>query len=96
MKPLVIIIAMILASCGDPNDEAIRHLVIAELIQQEKVPESQVQIVSVRFSAEDKATVDATIRDLATKGSAPAKQMTCLVERQAGRWRVTNTSLGSR
>ena len=88
----MLIAALLLASCGDPNSEVIRHLVIAELIQSERVPESQVEIVSIAYPDKNSASVQANILDLATKGSTPSERISCRLERREGRWRVTGVS----
>ena len=63
-KNLSLCLALVtLAGCGNSNEDAVRHLVIAEVIQRESVPETRVQVVEVRFNGEDYATVRVRILD---------------------------------
>jgi hypothetical protein len=50
-----------LSACGPSNAEAIRHVVLAELIERQKVPESHIDIASINFRGENEATVEARI-----------------------------------
>ena len=93
LKPLSLLIcsAMILAllalsACSRPESEVVSLLVTAELIQREKVPESRVKVVSVRFQNEDAATVEANISPAGTKATEPDRRLICRLERTGGRW----------
>jgi hypothetical protein len=81
----------VLASCGSSQEQAVRHLVIAELIQREGVPETRVQIVEVRFDGDQRATVQARILD-PSRGGEPHKILTCAVENKNGRWAIVKVS----
>ena len=83
--------ALALAGCWSSSEEAVRHLVIAELIQREGVPETRVQIVEVRFDGDQRATVQARILD-PSRGGEPHKVLTCAVEKKNGRWAIVKVS----
>jgi len=79
------------ASCGSSREDAVRHLVIAECIQRENVPETRIQIVQVRFEGAQQATVQARILD-PSRGGEPHKILTVTVENKDGRWAVEKVS----
>jgi hypothetical protein len=81
-------------SCGNPDSEAVRHLVIAELIQREGIPGSQISVTSVHFPTDGTAIVEVLILQTSTKASTPQRKVQCRLERKEGRW--TLVSIGDR
>jgi hypothetical protein len=81
---------LLLVGCGQPNDQAIQHVVIAELIQAEHVPESRVEIRSVRLVGEDEAIVETKVWGPGGRADRWEK-VECRVKREAGRWRLVET-----
>jgi len=76
-----------LAACGPSNTEAIRHVVMAELIERLKVPGSHIDIASINLHGENEATVEARILPERSQGLEWTR-LECKVVRRAGRWRV--------
>lgn len=89
---LLLVCAM--ASCTRVEEQAIRHLVISELIQREHVPEGHIEINEVRFVSARHVIVEAKI--LPQEGRSGTKgSMHCKVERIGQRWKVTEVLGGS-
>ncbi len=82
-------------SCGNRDTEAVRHLVLAELIQREGILESQISISSIHFPSEETATVEAVIFQTATKAVTPERKVQCHLERKGGRWSLVSVDDGS-
>jgi ribosomal protein L36 len=76
-----------LSACGPSNTEAIRHVVLAEIIQRQKVPGSHIDIASINFHGESEATVEVRILPERSQG-VERTRLECKVVRRAGRWRV--------
>jgi hypothetical protein len=83
--------AFVLISCSGANEQAIRHLVTAELIEREQLPESHIDIRSIRFVPEHKAEVMAKMLERGGRSGA-WRTLRCDVERIAGRWAVRQVS----
>lgn len=85
--PLILILLCALASCAHPDEQAIRHLVIAELMQREHLPESHIEIETVRLLSAQEAIVIARI--LPFEGRAGMKRtVRCKLQRSGSRWAV--------
>ena len=82
------ILTLVIAACSAPDTDVVRHLVIAELIQRGSVSESQIAIHSIRFPAQDVATVQADILQTPAKSVDPARKFVCELRREGGRWRM--------
>jgi hypothetical protein len=82
-------------SCGNRDSEAVRYIVLAELIQREGVTDNQIRVGSVRFPSDDAATVEATILQSATKAATPERKVQCRLERKEGRWSLVSVDDGS-
>ena len=80
---ICVTLALLLVSCAGNDEQAVRHLVLAELIQREKLPESHVEIRSVRFLSANRAIVDARV--MREEGRAAGwHTLHCSVERDSG------------
>lgn len=88
---LAALLTLVLTSCARNEEQAIRHVVLAELIQREHLPESHIEVQSVRFVTGQRATVTAKV--LGQGGRADTwRTVRCTLERDAGRWTVREIS----
>ena len=79
------IFLLALDSCTGTEEQAVRHVVLAELIQREHQPQGAIEIQSVDFISQDRTVVLAKV--LARQGRASGwHKLRCTVERDAGRW----------
>jgi len=90
-----LIVILCATSCGNRDSEAVRHIVTAELIQREGIPDSQISVVSVHFPSDGTATVEAIILQSATKAATPERKVQCRLERKEGRWNLVSVDDGS-
>lgn len=91
-------LAVLLISCERNEEQAIRYIVTAELIERYQVSEEHVRLVEIQFAGAD-ATVRAEVRE---RGRAGAKrELICMVKRSASRdsaeahWTVTTIEDGN-
>jgi hypothetical protein len=84
----IVLLMLAIAACSKPETDAVRHLVIAELIQRERVPESTIVIISIRFPAPDIATVEANILTIPAKSVDPTRRLVCQLQKENGRWKL--------
>jgi hypothetical protein len=91
--PLVLSILMVLTlvSCAGNQEQAVRHLVLAELIQREDLPENQIQIQAVHFVSGREAVVDAKVLGHGGRFDGWHK-LRCTVELDSGRWSIMKVS----
>lgn len=99
ISPRMLIVSLILslcctlASCAHSDEQAIRHLVISELMQREKLPESHIEIETVRLLSAQEAIVVARI--LPFEGRAGTKRtLRCRLQRSGGHWTVEQVQGG--
>jgi len=90
----LLLLVCTLASCARVEEQAIRHLVISELIQREHVPEGHIEINEVRFVSARQVIVEAKI--LPQEGRSGTKRgVHCKVEWIGQRWKITEVLGGS-
>jgi hypothetical protein len=88
--------ATTLNESGGPNGEsecagtvsdrqAVKHLVMAELIDREQVPESPISVRKVPIDGRQRATVRASVFGPAARFTAK-REYRCELERESGRW----------
>lgn len=91
--PAALLLFCVLASCARGDEQAIRHLVISELMQREHLPEGHIEIETVRFLSAQEAIVVAKI--LPFEGRAGMKRtVRCKLQRSGGRWSVDHVEGG--
>ena len=87
----VLLLALMLASCASNEEQAIRHIVTAELIQRHQVPESHIDIVSVSSRTPAQATVLARVFPQGGRTGSP-REYQCELTRDAGRWSLASVT----
>lgn len=84
---LLVATALLLSSCGDADEQAIRHLVVAELIQRENVPESFVEIQSVTLLDSSDSVVHAKVLEHGGR-AGQWNAMECCLRKSGERWSI--------
>lgn len=74
-------------ACQDDHEQAIRHVVIAEFIEREKVTEEHVEIIEVRIEAPRRAEVKVRVTGTSGRASVPLT-FRCRLTHDSGRWSV--------
>ena len=85
----VLLLALTLASCASNEEQAIRHIVTAELIQRHQVPETHIDIVSVSFRNPAQATVLARVFPQGGRIGSP-QEYQCELTRDSARWSLVS------
>lgn len=81
------VLVVLLAACSGTDEQTVRHLVIAELIEREHLSEGYVRIQEVRIESQHHAVVKAKV--LGQDGRAATwHTYRCELERDAGRWAI--------
>jgi len=88
LRQLLFGAALALSSCGGADEQVIRHLVVAELIQSEKVPESFVEIQSVKVLNHDDSVVHAKVLEHGGR-AGQWNAVECQLKKHEKRWAVT-------
>ncbi|MFN7919135.1 MAG: hypothetical protein U0Q16_03510 [Bryobacteraceae bacterium] len=83
---------LIAAACASRDEQAVRHLVIAEMIERSQVPEERVQIATVRFPSPDEADVEAEVWPALSRGRGVQK-VHCVLKRIAQRWTIEKVNV---
>ncbi|MBI2687582.1 MAG: hypothetical protein HYX27_14825 [Acidobacteria bacterium] len=91
LSKVAIGLVLFFVGCGGNDEQAIRHLVVSELIQRESVPESHIEIETLQVTGKNQAAVDAKIRGLAGR-SADWHRVHFDLLREGGRWRAGKVS----
>lgn len=77
---------VLLAACSGIDEQAARHLVIAELIERQRVPESYIVIEDVRTENGQRARVKAKVLGPGEGRAGHWHRYVCLLERDGRRW----------
>ncbi len=91
LRTSVLLLVLALASCASNEEQAIRHLVTAELIQRHRVPESHIDILSVSFRNPAQATVLVRVFPQGSRTGSPHSYQ-CELTRNSGRWSLAAIS----
>lgn len=82
----VAILLLLAVSCAGREEQAIRHLVTAELIERERVTEDRIKIDSVEFTGDEQAVVEAKLSPEASRGAR--RTVHCTLRKEGQRWIV--------
>ncbi|MCC6540504.1 MAG: hypothetical protein IT162_23350 [Bryobacterales bacterium] len=92
-----VILAVALCGCERSEEQAVRHVVTAELMQRYQVQQDQVRLTEVRLNGSE-SVVRAEVQELGRSGAT--RTFVCKVERRAApaspqtRWIVTTVEAG--
>lgn len=86
---LLLSIGLVLAliSCGGEQEQAIRHLVVAEIIQREHVTEDRIEVMSIQFTSPEDAQVAVKIGAAESRGGE-GRIVNCTLKRESKHWTV--------
>lgn len=85
--PAFIVITLALAACSNEQEQAIRHLVVAELIQREHTGENLIEVQSIQFTSPDAVEVEARITGRTSRGS-DRRIIHCSLKHDSQRWQI--------
>lgn len=79
--------ALALVSCSSLDEQAVRHLAIAELIERQKIPEDRIEIKSVQLLSTHEAVAEAAVSAEPSRGG-PRRILRCILKKEGNRWIV--------
>lgn len=87
LRAFLVLAAVGMTACSGTDEQAIRHVVIAEFIERNRVPESHIEILEIRLETQDSAVTKVKVEGPGGR-SDESKSYRCELKRVAYRWVV--------